>query len=339
MIARLLVSIFLLSNSVTNAFAPAVESQSRFRFPSASSSWSKLQAANDAKDIKCTNISNLFPPSRLPLRLSSPLLKSSTQLNEASAASSAEIKTVYKENTKKRRFTTAMAFLIGWSDLTLSLRYKTFATMMTGNTMWMAVAFADRRFTDVGYYASVIASYLVGLTLFRRVDISMREKTLPIFAAIVTALFVGSDVVYALSASRWIPVMMLATGFGIVNSIGSEVCGTMTFVLTGHMTKMTHVFMDRVSKTAGRKKLSKADWTTIMQNAAVCGGFFGGVLLASVLQMKGMLCRVGVFSTIGILYGLLFSWKDMKMESMGGAWWLRKGDKFCELDDDGELCE
>lgn len=212
-----------------------------------------------------------------------------------------------------------MAFLIGWSDLTLMLKYKLFATMMTGNTMWMAVALSDRRFTDVGFYVSVIASYLVGLTLFRRVDLSMREKTLPIFATIVTALFIGSDVVYAFSLSRWVPVMMLATGFGIINSIGSEVSGTMTFVVTGHMTKMTHLFMDRVSKTAGRKKLSKADWATIMQSAFVCMGFIGGVLLASVLQMKGILCRVGVFSTIGILYGLLFSWKDTKMTSIVGA--------------------
>ena len=38
---------------------------------------------------------------------------------------------------KKNKFATMMAFLTGIADVTLNLKYKTFATMMTGNTMWM----------------------------------------------------------------------------------------------------------------------------------------------------------------------------------------------------------
>lgn len=131
---------------------------------------------------------------------------------------------------RKRRLGTAMAFLTGWADLTLFKKYQTFATMMTGNTMWMAVAAVERRFVDVAYYASVIVSYLTGLSIFRRTDLSLTKKTLPVCAFLVPALFVGSDVLFSIYQHRWIPMMMLAMGFGIINALGTEVTGTLTFV-------------------------------------------------------------------------------------------------------------
>ena len=52
---------------------------------------------------------------------------------------------------------------------------------------------------------------------------------------------------------------------------------------------------------------------------------------------KGILAdRVGVFSGIGLSYAALFLWKDI--ESLGGAWWLRKDGTMCDVDDDGEAC-
>ena len=253
------------------------------------------------------------------------------------SASKIEPESPFARLERKRRLASAMAFLTGWADLTLYMKYKSFATMMTGNTMWAALAAVERRYTDVGYYLSVIISYLAGLSIFRRTDLSLTKKTLPVCSFLVPALFVGSDVVFSIYQNRWLPMMMLAMGFGIINALGSEVTGTLTFVITGHMTRMTNQIVDRVSRRAGRKKLSLADKQSFIQNAFVCSGFFGGAAFAAILLGKGILVdKVGVFSAIGILYGLLFLWKDI--ESLGGAWWLRKDGEMCDVDDDGEIC-
>lgn len=203
----------------------------------------------------------------------------------------------------------------------------------------MAAAVAERRFFDVGYYISVIFSYVMGLAVFRRLDLCLKDKsTMSICALCVMALFVGSDCVNLLSGGmRWVPMMMLAAGFGIINSIGQEVSGVLTFVVTGHMTRLTNLAIDRVSRTAGRKKLGAAGRAGAYLNAGVITGFFAGALWASVLMTLKVHDKFGVVSAIGILYGALFLWQDM--ESLGGAWWLRKDGAMCDnVDDDGSLC-
>jgi len=249
----------------------------------------------------------------------------------------AETPSPFARLERKRRLAFGMAFLTGISDLALNMKYKCFATMMTGNTMWMALALTERRFMDVGFYASVIFSYLAGLTVFRRSDLALKKKSLPLSAFLVAGLFVGSDIMFHIFKSRWIPTMMLATGFGIVNSVGQEVTGTLTFVVTGHLTRMMNQIIDRVSRTAGRKKLTLQDKQGFLLNASVFAGFFCGAALAGWLKASGILAgKLGVFSGIGLSYGLLFLWKDM--ESLGAAWWKRKDGEMCDVDDDGEIC-
>jgi len=181
---------------------------------------------------------------------------------------------------RKKRLATGMAFLTGWADLALFRRYKTFATMMTGNAIWLANAVTQSRYSAACYYASVIASYIVGLSLFRRMDLQLRKQCLRACALIVTALFVGSDIIQYYTQTQWIPVLMLASAYGIINSIGIEVSGTLTFVITGHMTKLTHQGVDRFSRKRGRKKLTDDDKAVVVQNSAVVAGFFGGALFA-----------------------------------------------------------
>ena len=182
----------------------------------------------------------------------------------------------------KMRLATAMAFLAGWANIAIYLRFKTFATMLTGNTMWMAMALTERKYSTVAYYVSVITSYLVGTALFRRIDLSLRKKTLPVCSAIVASLFVAGDCIHHASSglmpmiSKWIPMMMFATGYGVINSLGMEVTGTLNFVITGHYSKLVNNLVDRISRTAGRKKLTEAEKKIAAQNAAISGGFFGG---------------------------------------------------------------
>lgn len=252
-----------------------------------------------------------------------------------SIRSDATFSDVIQAEDGKKRLTTGMAFLTGWADVTLFLKYKTFATMMTGNTMWMARAAVERNFTDVLYYMSMIGSYILGLAAFRKADLELRDKSLRLCSVLVLALFAGSDIIHNMyNKTRWVPMMMLATGFGIINSIGSEIAGTLTFVITGHLTRLTNQLVDRISRKAGRQKTNKS---VIFQNVSVLGGFFLGAGFGCYLiAYRNWLTLPWNFSLLGFLYATLFFWKDM--EALGGAWWLRKDDEFCDIDDDGSTC-
>ena len=239
---------------------------------------------------------------------------------------------------RKKRVATGMAFLTGWADVMLVTKYQTFATMMTGNLMKLATATIECNLLDVGYFSSVIVSYIFGMAMFRRLDLTYRKKTLRVCGLVVAALFIGSDFLYAQTKSRFLPVVMLASGFGIINSIGSEVAGTLTFVVTGHMTRLTNLFVDRLSRQRGRKELVDKDWDGVKQNSGVIGGFFVGALFAVLMKSKITNFAAGAFAAMGVLYGMLFSCIDM--ESLGGAWWKRKDNAMCDdVDNDGTICD
>lgn len=232
----------------------------------------------------------------------------------------------------KNTLTLGLAFLTGWADVALVMKYKTFATMMTGNLMWMASAFADGRHHDVIYYASVIACYIAGLVGFRRSEMTLKNKSLTVVCApLVAALFCGADYLsYIHPAKRMPSVLMLSAGFAIINSVSSEVAGTLAFVVTGHITKLTSVFFDRFSRTAGRKRLSDADVVASYKSATVIAGFFSGALWACTLfhRKPEILVKGGTFGILGLLYAFLFLWQDRETLQ---CWWM-KNDKMCDLD-------
>lgn len=247
--------------------------------------------------------------------------------------------TAAMKDDSKMRLTSALAFMTGWADVTLMTKYKSFATMMTGNTMWMASAAIDNRFKDMGYYASIIVCYVAGLVVFRRSDLSLKNKSLTyVCAPSVLALFALADYLSCLNPSnRWPSMMMLSLGYGIINSVGTEVAGTLAFVVTGHMTKVTNLVVDRFSRKAGRVRLTKADRTAVKRSTCVIGSFFGGAIWAwGLLQRWPNLLVRGNFTIMGVLYAILFLWQDR--ETLGG-WWLRDDQLMCSIDELETTCE
>lgn len=242
-------------------------------------------------------------------------------------------------NNRKNRVATCTAFLTGWADVALVTKYKTFATMMTGNTLWLAQAVVDLKWAQACFYFSVIAAYVAGLATFRKMDYTLRKQTLRVSAVLVTALFVASDVIFAVTKSKFLPVALLSVGFGIINSIGTEETGSLTFVVTGHMTKLTNMLVDRtkeVPKPSKRRSLTANEIAAALENMSVTFGFLGGAIFGFLLQaQKQLFLRSGMFSVLGALFGMLFYFLDM--EKIGGAWWKRKNKKMLELDNDGEI--
>jgi hypothetical protein len=79
------------------------------------------------------------------------------------------------------------------------------------------------------------------------------------------------------------------------------------------------MIVDRISVTAGRKKIPKEG---LLMSLSVIGGFILGAAWSALLSVRApQLMSQGVFSIIGVIYGLLFLWMDRRVL---GSWWLRK---------------
>jgi uncharacterized membrane protein YoaK (UPF0700 family) len=242
---------------------------------------------------------------------------------------------------RKKRFANSLGFLTGWTDVAAFTQLQTFPTMMSGNTLWMARGFVEGKLVkSVLYSFAVIICYCAGLAIWRNrltsADQNLRKGSMKFCGTLVAALMVLSQLVASSSFCpklKLIPVGLLAISYGIINSIGSEVAGTMTFVVTGHITKISHQLTDRLSRRRGNVHVTKSDLT---QSGSMLLSFFAGGFVACALQKYAP--SFPNFAAIGILHGLLFYFVDMEL--IGGAWWLRKTKQLCDnLEDDGELCD
>ncbi|KAL7489615.1 hypothetical protein ACHAW6_015289 [Cyclotella cf. meneghiniana] len=236
----------------------------------------------------------------------------------------------------KKRLAALFAFLTGWADYLLFVKYKFFSTMMTGNSMWMAAALVESRFRDVAFYVTVIISYIAGVATFRRAELEWRENALNGFLApIVCAFLVWSDVLtWRDSTCRWIPALLLSYAWGIINSVGSEVTGNLIFVVTGAMTRISNMLVDRLSSTAGNTPIPKEGM--LMSFSVILGFILGAGWSVFLHHVAPRMKAFGSFAAMGVIYGVLFVWLDR--EELG-AWWLQKNGKLCEIDGDEVTCQ
>ncbi len=91
--------------------------------------------------------------------------------------------------------------------------------------------------------------------------------------------------------------------------------------------------VDRISRTAGRKKIPKEG---SLMSLSVIGGFILGAAWSSLLSIRApKLMTRGAFSIMGGIYGMLFLWLD---RNELGAWWNKKNGELCEISPDEVEC-
>ena len=161
----------------------------------------------------------------------------------ATTAAAASASTKARQFAYKKRIAIIMAFMTGWADFVFIKKYNFFPTMMSGNSLKMSYAMIDGRIHDTFFFLSIIFSYMMGVGIFRRAELSYKDKALNgLFAPLVTICFVMSDYLSWMSpSSKFVPAMLLSLAWGIVNSVGSEVTGTLIFVVTGAMVSLMNV--------------------------------------------------------------------------------------------------
>ena len=120
--------------------------------------------------------------------------------------------------------------------------------------MKMANAFVDGRIRDMIFFLSIIASYMFGVGLFHRAELSYKDRALHgLFAPIVAGSFLFTDYLsWANPSCKFVPAMLLSFSWGIINQIGNDVTGTLIFVVTGAMVSQRR-YDHRCSLVSGLK--------------------------------------------------------------------------------------
>lgn len=231
------------------------------------------------------------------------LLSSSSMTQPLSSIPSTDSIGITKVARRKRILACYLAFWTALVNVACLTQFSTFTTMLSGNVLWLARAMVQHRAMLITYYITVVAAYTMGLAITRKCKPSLSQNTnvLRLMAATVMMLFTAADCVYyTLHLSRWLPVCLLAMAYGIVNSIGAACTGTLTFVVTGHWTKLTHMCVDRF---VDGRIWNVNDWIVVKQSILVTLSFLAGGLVAA-QGLGSWLSRWGVFTAVGVAYGV-----------------------------------
>ncbi|KAJ8607872.1 hypothetical protein CTAYLR_008900 [Chrysophaeum taylorii] len=206
--------------------------------------------------------------------------------------------------SKKRVLVNGLAFTIGWSNVLCLLQYTTFGTMLTGNSIYWAQALAERRFSDAGFYASVIGAFCVGQTTFRFVDARRGPGAATAVSPVVFALALAQDALdFAFPASdRW-HVLLLSTILGIVCALANDVDGTVVNMVTGHIQRTAAALFDLFG--LGRRDAETLE--SLKDSSAVFLSFFLGVCCGTLAVERGLYRRHDTFAPAFTPLGLAFA--------------------------------
>lgn len=244
-------------------------------------------------------------------------LASAATANGESKIDSTEItepekpKTVYIPADGKNRLIFTLAFMTGVADVAMVLKYSNFATMMTGNTMHAARHVSQGNYGLFVYLLGVISSYFIGLAGFRTIFLQQKEKSLKYLAPIITLSFLAADQLSFMNPlKKWPAMFLLSSSFAILNAIGTDMTGTMCFVVTGHMTKIANALHDRFSKLTSFKKIDLPSFnrSIFVTFAFFLGAFAGWASNAAFPTLK----ERGLLSIMGLVYGTVLTWQHCR---------------------------
>ena len=203
---------------------------------------------------------------------------------------------------------------------------------MTGNTIALGVSIGEFRWLDASYFGAVLLTYVAGIAAFRVIDLRRRGRfTLSAAAPVVFALFAATDLLLSLhDGSRW-AMLLLATGFGLVNAASSESAGAITCMVTGHLQKMSNQLVE----------FARTGCVGSWQSASILSTFATGVAAATAFARfsPAPLRRLPPFACMGAVYAGSFVLSEWPLL----GWW-RALVALCRGADEGadaepETCE
>eukprot|EP00947_MAST-08B_sp_MAST-8B-sp1_P003116 g3116.t1 len=169
----------------------------------------------------------------------------------------------------------SLAFVNGWADVLTMLRYFAFATVMTGNSIYLVEAIARGCWHDVMVYTLLIFAFALGVVTYRAISRAMATRWFrrrvknwrigpaTVIAPIVLLMYLTADLAYyggdnagdkhfhcgkTPRAGVW-GILPVTYAMGAVNSVSVTVDKTTTNSITGHILKVSAITYDTIRAT------------------------------------------------------------------------------------------
>jgi len=181
------------------------------------------------------------------------------------------------------------AYIAGWADAICIMRWKAFATMMTGNFLLMGYNIGAHGFwaTQMGewipdwvFHLGVVLMYLLGIIAYRGAESCLPVWTATVFApvaalAIFTVEVCRVSLEEELFPQRW-DCALLAPVFAVMSAVSMRGgLGIPTTILTGHLQSLGYSAVSMCSGRRGRDERKKnflQAWVIFAQVLGACCG-------------------------------------------------------------------
>lgn len=128
---------------------------------------------------------------------------------------------------RKNRLIVGLALLAGWTDSICFKLFGYYPNLMTGHTIRLSTALAEKRWSDAFFFITLLIHYFFGFGLHRVAVIKQKRELPSVVAPAVLLLFIIADrgaLYHTLPLSRW-NIMPLALAYGLLNAVSLETAG------------------------------------------------------------------------------------------------------------------
>lgn len=243
------------------------------------------------------------------------------------------------DNDDKSLLIDGLAFMAGVTDVACFSRFSSYCNMMSGTTIQLAASLGALNALDALYYAGVLLCFVAGVGGYRVVDLRRQRRLTPsAVAPAVLLLFIASDVLLGRPRLSRVALYTLATACGLINAVSSEVTGTITSMVTGHVQRLSNALVD----WAAPGELASATRAAASRSLRVLATFILGVVAGvRVFGTFGKPLPTYCFTSLGLIYAAMLTLHDRPnfgaSVRMPRLFWNRAA--ACEQDIYGADCD
>ncbi|CAL1153819.1 unnamed protein product [Cladocopium goreaui] len=219
--------------------------------------------------------------------------------------------------TKHAWIATLFAVVTGYADVVSLVRYQAFASILTGNAIWLGRVAVDPKSDDQHtgwYYVAICASFSLGSVLHRICELrwpnrggSIAAIPLALLMSLTEIVYMATECSFHESYLRW-TVVLVAPLFGIVAAACSNGrMGTHTTMVTGHILTLTQIVGNLVMARLGYDPMKlNVDKRKSMMSIMVIAGTIAGACLGSYALVIVEVHHVLLFPVPLLIYALLW---------------------------------
>lgn len=172
---------------------------------------------------------------RPPLAQRSPHVGAKKLLVAAGAprATSAGSTSQHRWPSRQTSLVVGLALLAGWTDSICFKIFGYYPNLMTGHTIRLSSALAERRWRDAGFFVLLLMHYLFGIGVHRAAVIKEKKQLPSLVAPAVLLLFMLADrgALYHTEPLSRLDILPLCVAYGLINAVSLENAGTRPSVL------------------------------------------------------------------------------------------------------------